>query len=62
MRMSLTFLCFIYYRRYEEFRLYFDKFGFIFKKKGNLNEILIISDNIDSTQKADLILEMPVLG
>ena len=44
-----------YYRRYEEIRSSFDNFGSILQNL-NLNEILNISGNVESTKKADHIL------
>jgi len=52
---------FQYYPRYKEFRSDFNHFGFILQN-WNLNKIFTIFGNIDSTIKADDILEKPGLG
>ena len=54
---GLRFLCFQYYRRYKEFG---SDLNFVKQKQNcrNLNEILYMSGNIESTKNADHILEM----
>ena len=56
-KSGLRFLCFQYYLRYKEFGsdFNFDKWK---QNCRNLNEILYMSGNIESTKKADHILEM----
>ena len=56
-KCGLPFLCFQYCPSNEEFRSDFDNFCFI-EQNWSLN----ISGNIESTEKADHILEMPGLG